>query len=115
METRREVGCGSRLVTIDGDGRLHPSNGDPVDVIADQLFAVVVLWDPNEGSSWVGWLTTTTRRSVCFSATDLEDAVLQNWLRALPGWDHAKLWYATTCPGLHLVWRRRATTEIPTL
>lgn len=111
METNAEVP--GRLVTIDGDGQLHTTQGAPLDVIADQLYAVVVLWDVEGGSSWVGWLTTTARRTACFTAADLEDPIVQNWLRALPGWDHAKLWQATTCPGLHLVWRRRATMEIP--
>ncbi len=115
MVTDTEVTTVARLVSIDGNGRLCLAQGDPLDVIADQLYAVVVLWDPDDASSWVGWLTTTTRRSVCFSASDLQEPVFQNWLRALPGWEHASLWQATTCPGLHLVWRRRATTEIPTL
>ena len=104
-----------RRVTVDGHGRLHPAQGEPIDVIADQLYAVVVLWDPDDGASWVGWLTTTTHRSVCFGASDLEGDAFQYWLRALPGWDGTQLWHATTCPGLHLVWRRRSTTEIPTL
>lgn len=102
-----------RLVTIDGHGWLHPTEGEPVDVIADQLFTVSVLWTLNEGSSWTGWLTTFRRNFVRFSAADLEDPVFQNWLRALPGWDHSKLWQATTCPGLYLVWRRPSPGELP--
>ena len=91
MEGHGEVVPRGRLVTIDGAGRLHPAQGDPIDVIADQLYALVVLWDPDESASWVGWLTTSTRRSVCFCAADLEGAVFQSWLRALPGWDQEQL------------------------
>jgi hypothetical protein len=39
-------------------------------------------------------------------AADLEDVVFANWLRALPGWDQARLWRATTTPGRYLVWGR---------
>ena len=112
LATHVEIVPGGRLVTIDGEGRLHPAHGDPVDVIADQPDAVVVLWDLDDGCSWVGWLTTATRRTVCFSAVDLEDPVFHNWLRALPGWEHAKLWRATTCPGVHLVWRQTTPTLV---
>lgn len=95
-----------RLVMVGGDGRLHPWQGEPLDVIADELFTVVVVWDLVEGSSWIGWLATVTRRTACFGPTDLEDAVFQSWLRALPGWQPENLRHATTTPGLHLVWRR---------
>src|SRR4051794_3517162 len=50
-----------RLVLVDGDGRLHPVQGEPLDVIADELFTVVVVCDLAEGSSWIGWLATVTR------------------------------------------------------
>jgi len=113
MATYTEMAPQCRLVTIDGDGHLHPANGEPLDVTADELYAVVVLWDRPHGLSWKGWLSTTRHRSVCFSSADLEDPILQSWLRALPGWDHAKLWHATTSPGFHLVWRRSVTIEIP--
>jgi hypothetical protein len=101
-----EIASRSRLLAIDGNGHLHAVTGDPLDVTADTLYAVVVLWDRHEGLSWMGWLSTTTHRSACFSSVDLEDPIVQSWLRALPGWDHAKLWHATTTPGFHLVWRR---------
>jgi hypothetical protein len=94
-----------RLVVIDGDGRLHPAQGEPLDVIADALFTVVVVWD-FESSSWTGWLATLNRRTACFGPTDLEDPVFQTWLRALPGWRPTNLQHATTNEGLHLVWRR---------
>lgn len=113
METNSEVIRHRRLVTVDGNGQLHPAEGDPLDVIADQLYSVVVVWDRQEGSSWLGWLTTVAGRAVCFAAGDLDNPILQIWLRALPGWDEAKLWEATTSPGLHLVWKRRPPMEIP--
>lgn len=94
-----------RRVVIDGDGRLHSTDREPIDIVADQLYAVLMLWG-REGDAWLGWLTTTMQRSVSFSAADLADPVIQNWLRALPAWDHARLWHATTTPGIHLVWRR---------
>jgi hypothetical protein len=112
MQTCPEVISRGRLVTVDGEGRLHPAQGDPLDVITDQLDTVVVQWGRDD-SSWVGWLTTSARRTVRFTVADLEDPVLQNWLRALPGWDHARLWRATTRPGVHLVWRRRVVMEMP--
>lgn len=105
--TNTEAATHRKLITIDGDGRLHPAHGHPVDVIADQLHSVVVLWDLDPSLSWLGSLTTSTHHSVCFSAADLEDPVVQKWLRALPGWEHARLWHATTCPGHHLVWQLR--------
>jgi hypothetical protein len=101
-----------RLVTVDGNGRLHPAEGDPLDVIADQPLSVAVIWDREEGS-WHGWLTTVAGHTVCFEVGDLNDPIFQSWLRALPGWQHARLWEATTNPGIHLVWRRRPTIEIP--
>lgn len=113
--TNPEIASRRRLVTIDGNGWLHPTDGPPVDVIADQMFAVSVLWTINEGSSWVGWLSTIGRRFVHFGSADLEDPVFQHWLRSLPGWDQTRLWRATTVPGLHLVWRRPATFELPRL
>lgn len=48
----------AHTITVDGEGQLHPSQGDPLDVIADRLYAVVVRWDPDVRSSWLGWLTT---------------------------------------------------------
>ena len=95
-----------RRVMIDGEGRLHPAEGDLVDIVADQLVAVVVLWRHGDDARWLGWLTTTMRRSVPFCAEDLGDPVVQSWLRALPAWDHDRLWHATTTPGTHMVWRR---------
>jgi hypothetical protein len=83
--TSTESASRSRLVTVDGYGRLHPMEGQPVDVIADQLFSVIVLWAVNDGASWIGWLTTIGRQFVRFEAADLEDPVFQSWLRALPG------------------------------
>ena len=113
MLTDTDMAPQCRLVTIDGNGHLHPADGDPVDVTADALYAVIVLWNQG-GLSWRGWLSTTKHRSIRFASADLEDLILQSWLRALPGWDHSKLWHATTNPGLHLVWRRPTTIEIPT-
>jgi len=112
MEAFVEVSSRGQLVTIDGDGRLHPAQGDPLDIVTDQLDTVVVQWGRDD-SSWVGWLTTTARRTVRFVVADLEDPVFQNWLRSLPGWDHERLWRATTRPGLHLVWRRRVMIGMP--
>lgn len=105
----------SRLVTIDGNGWLHPTDDEPIDIVADRPFAVSVLWTLNGGTSWVGWLATSHRRFARFTAADLEDVVFANWLRALPGWDQARLWRATTTPGLYLVWRRETTIEPPRL
>ena len=101
-----------RPLTIDGDGQLHASQGAPLDVVADQLYEIVVQWSPEEEGSWVGCLTTTARRMARFTTADLEDPIFQTWLRALPGWSHDKLWEATTSPGLHLVWRRPTTIEL---
>ena len=109
----KEIACPHRQVTIDGNGWLCPTEGDPIDIIADHMFAVCVLWNASDTSSWVGWLTTTSRRFVRFSADDLDDPVFQNWLRSLPGWEHERLWRATTCLGLHLVWRRPDPNGIP--
>jgi hypothetical protein len=107
--TCAEVVSRGRLVTIDGNGRLHPAQGEPLDVITDQIDTVAVQWGRDD-SSWVGWLTTTARRTVRFAVADLEDPVFQRWLRSLPGWDYARLWRATTRPGVHLVWPRRVMT-----
>ena len=107
MAIPTELAVPGRRVAIDGHGRLHPTEGDPIDVIADELHSVVVLWNRDDGTSWLGWLTMASRRSVPFSAIDLEDPIFQNWLRALPRWEHDKLWHATTNAGHHLVWRRR--------
>lgn len=100
------LSASQRFVMIEGDGRLHPAKGEPLDVIADELFTVVVVWDHVDGSSWIGWLATMARQTACFGPTDLEDPAFQSWLRALPGWQPANLQHATTNQGLHLEWRR---------
>jgi hypothetical protein len=104
MTTNTDVVAVGRQVWIDHSDRLCPSEGDPV--ATDDVYAVVVLWDPDDGRAWVGWLTTIAHSSVCFSASDLEDPAFQTWLRQLPSWEDANLWQGTTYPGLHLVWRR---------
>lgn len=48
------VDLADRRVAFDGKGRLCAAQGDQISVAADQLYAVVVLWDADEGSSWVG-------------------------------------------------------------
>lgn len=106
------VELAQRRVAFDGNGRLCASQGDQISVAAEQLYAVVVVWGVDEALAWVGWLTTTTHRTVCFSEADLADPAFRAWLDVLPGWDRDKLSLATTRPGLHLVWRRQATMEI---
>jgi hypothetical protein len=95
-----------RRVVIDGHGRLHPADGDPIDIIADKLNAVIVLWRKGVEASWLGWLITKARCPVPFCAADLADPSVQSWLRALPAWNPDRLWYATTTPGVHMVWQR---------
>jgi len=95
-----------RLVMIDGEGKLRSAQGERIDMITDAPFTIVVLGDLEHGTSWLGWLTTSTRRSVCFGAADLADPVFQSWLHALPGWEQTKLLAATTKQGLHVVWCR---------
>jgi hypothetical protein len=102
-----------QLVRIESDGRLRSTQNDNVAIVTEELFAVVVLWDVDDASPWLGYLATTTHRSVCFSSADIADHSLLGWLSALPGWEPSKLSHATTNPGFHLVWRRRPTIEIP--
>jgi hypothetical protein len=71
------------------------------------VFAVLVLWDEENNASWLGWLTMKTHRTARFTVLDLEDPLVGHWLGDLPGWDRRQLSLATTCPGLHLVWRCR--------
>jgi hypothetical protein len=104
-----------RLVTIDGNGWLHSAHGEPVVVIADQLFAVSVFWTLYGGSSWAGWLSTISRHFLRFGVDDLGDPAFHHWLQVLPGWDHARLTRATTSPGLHLVWRCSTVREFARL
>ena len=101
------VGVERQLITVDDDGVLWSSPREPLGMTMQELYAVLVLWDGEEGSSWLGWLTTTNHRSACFAAADLADPRLRRWLRDLAGWDWHRLVVATTCPGLHLVWRAR--------
>jgi hypothetical protein len=113
MDTNDEALPQHRLLTIDGHGHLHTPRGAPLDMVADQLYEIVVQWNQGEEGSWVGCLTTAARRTARFTTADLQDPIFQTWLRALPGWEHEKLWQATTSPGSHLVWRRPTTLEIP--
>ena len=106
MEVQMEMELHARLVTIDGDGQLHPPDGDPIDLITDEVQAVLVLWNRDDSLAWKGWLRTGSRRSISFTAADLGEPIFQNWLRSLPGWKHEQLWHATTNPGHHLVWQR---------
>jgi hypothetical protein len=94
-----------RVLVVDGDGRLV-SCCDGYSVTADQLFAVVVVWDPTDPTGWRGTLTTLDHRPVRFAHAELDDQAFQRWLRDLPGWDPGKLSHALIWPGLHLVWRR---------
>lgn len=76
---------------------------------ADQLFAVLVMWEASacpDDQPWIGWLTTLDHRAVRFSSADLDDAVFQLWLRHLPSWIPDTLAHALVSPGMHLVWRR---------
>jgi hypothetical protein len=104
-----------RRVVIDGNGYVHSPEADPVDIVADHLDTVLVLWNQEGGTSWLGWLMTRMRRSVSFSTADLADPVVQSWLRALPAWDHARLWHATTKPGAYIVWRRSQAADVGAL
>jgi hypothetical protein len=113
MKTNAEAVPAGRLVTIDGDGRLRTPEGPLLDAPADELYAIVVVWHKDAGATWVGWLITSTRRTARFAEADLEDPIVQGWLRTLPGWETEKLSAATTCPGVHLVWRRPATMPPP--
>jgi hypothetical protein len=78
--------------------------------VAEQLFAVVLLWDTPEvgAGAWIGWLTALDHRSVCFCVADLENARFRQWLADLPGWTPEPIARALASPGLHLVWRRSA-------
>jgi len=90
------------------DGHLWPCRGDRSSVAPNDLYSVQVLWQGLAPPPWIGWVTTTSRRAVRFSATDLTDRAFRTWLADLPCWEAARLALAIEVAGLHLVWRSPA-------
>lgn len=102
---RRAVVDGPLVNQTRSDGGPGPSMQGPRGLLADELFAVLVLWDPDEPGTWRGWLTTITHRAASFCARDLEDSTFRRRLAELPGWEPRRLSVALGRPGFHLVWR----------
>ncbi len=98
------MGAAARNLHIAG-GLLWPAAGDGGCLAADDVAAVVVLWGVDEQLPWIGWLTTSERRSIAFSPRDMEDEQFQIWLGDLRDWMPGKLTRAATEPGMHEVWR----------
>jgi hypothetical protein len=97
---------GDRSIFVGVDGHLWSCEGEHRHLATAQLFSVVLLWEPAERLTWVGWLTTVGRWSMQFSRAELDDTAFQHWLEALPGWTPSQLSNALADPGMHLVWRR---------
>ena len=98
-------------MTVDSKGQLRSRTGDRGSLLVERLFAVLVLWQMEEPRAWRGWLTTFSRRSIQFSATDLAAPTFQRWLVRLPDWEPENLSFALAVPGFHLVWRESRYCE----
>jgi hypothetical protein len=95
------------LVVRDDDRRVHTHALDAAAVFAlDEMFAVVLQAHGRTAGAWMGWLATTNRQGMRFSAADLDDPRFLRWLADLPGWDGERMSAALRSSGLRLVWRR---------